>query len=42
MQLLTEQVDMTISKSAKLGIENIVEKKNVIVDCDQEKTKRVL
>ena len=31
---------MTISKSAKLVIENIVEKKNVIVDNDQEKTKK--
>ena len=31
---------MTISKSAKLVIENIVEKKNIIVDSDQEKTKK--
>ena len=30
---------MTISKSAKLIKENIVEKKNVIIDGDQEKTK---
>ena len=38
--MITEQVDMTISKSAKLVIENIVEKKNIIVDGDQEKTKK--
>ena len=39
-QLITEQVDITILKSAKLVIENIVEKKNIIVDSDQEKTKK--
>ena len=35
-QLIAEQVDIIISKSAKLVIENIVIKKNVIVDGDQE------
>ena len=37
--MITEQIEMTISKSAKLIKENIVEKKNVIIDGDQEKTK---
>ena len=39
-QLITEHVDMTISKSVKLFIENVVEKNNIIVDGDREKTKK--
>ena len=39
-QLITEQVDMTISKSAKSVIENNTEKKNIIVYCDQEKIRQ--
>ena len=35
-QLIAEQVDMIISKSANLVIENIVIKKNIIVDGDQK------
>ena len=37
--MITEQVDITNWESAKLVIENIIEKKNVIIDGDQEKTK---
>ena len=38
--MITEQVDITNWESAKLVIENIIEKKNVIIDGDQEERKK--